>query len=99
MNLKKIIGMVSCLVILAGGVGVIIGFDARYAKAIEVQRVEQRQNQHILSDRIDRLQERIWKLEDRYRGKEMDPFSLEEYRRLIQDKQKSEKELQGIKIK
>jgi hypothetical protein len=43
-----------------------LAVEARYASSGFVKQVEQRLDQKINTDRLDNLQERIWKLEDRY---------------------------------
>ena len=42
------------------------GFDARYARASYVQSVAERLDNKIIQDKMDNLQERMWKLEDRW---------------------------------
>jgi hypothetical protein len=98
---KRIISAASGCVVLAALVGTIFTLDDRWAKAAEVKRVELRLDQKILNDRIDRLQERIWKLEDRYGGpaKIRDPAVLEEYRKLNRDKNEAEGQLNLPKSK
>jgi len=61
-----------------------IKVDSHYAKAARLTLVELRLEQKILSDKADNLQDRIWKLEDRYRGdiSKMPITVKEEYRLL-----------------
>ena len=59
--------------------------DNHYAKANKVQLVELRLDQKITQDKMDWLQNRIWKLEDRYHNKPMPPSVKEECRRLRQE--------------
>ena len=48
----------------------------------KVQKVEKRLDVKILKDRANTLQERIWKLEDRYEKKKMPKTVQEELRKL-----------------
>jgi len=59
-NLKVIIPVVIAIV------SATIAVEARYAKSAYVKQVEQRLDQKIVTDRMDSIQNRIWKLEDRY---------------------------------
>ena len=64
--------------------------DTTYAKAGEMQQLEQRLDHKILSDQLYEIQKRRWTLEDRYaKGKEMPATVKEEYRLL----KKKEEEL------
>jgi hypothetical protein len=58
----------------------LFAFDARYAKTEYVTQIEQRLDAKILKDRADALQERMWRLEDRYGCDEAQ--RMDEYRRL-----------------
>ena len=53
--------------------GIAVGFDSRYAKSKQLQHVEEEVSQnrqglnvHLLQQRIDYIQKRIWDLEDRW---------------------------------
>ena len=61
--------------------------DSRYSKQLDVQLIEMRLEQKILSDRQRQTQQRIWQIEDRYDGKVQDaPDTVqEEYRDLKQE--------------
>lgn len=50
-----------------------------------------RLEQKILSDRANYLQERIWKLEDRYRNKQMPQTIIEDIRKLKKEQRMIEK--------
>lgn len=63
---KKLASIVGIVVILSTAVGGIMAADARYAKSEYVSAVEERLNVKILQDRIDAVQERMWKIEDRW---------------------------------
>ena len=82
---KTIVGFLIALTTL---VGTAFTVDNRYAKDEQVKKVEQkvekvekRLDKKILKDRANALQERIWKLEDRYNGKEIPATVKEELRK------------------
>lgn len=95
-RVKNSIGVVIAFLAFGGFVwGAYSYLDAQYAKAEDVQRIEQRLEFKITKDRYETIQERLWKLEDRFPDKRKMPSSvLEEYRQL-----ESEKELLQEKIK
>jgi len=66
----------------------------------DVQRIEQKQEKEaqrldykILSDQLERNQERIWKIEDRFEKKKMDETTKEELRLLELKKENVQKKL------
>ena len=68
-------------------IGAVIAFDTHYAKSSQVEeistyvcRVEKRLDTKIKEDRVNSLQERMWRLEDRYTPEKAK--STDEYRRL-----------------
>ena len=65
MKRKDIIGLVVAVFVM---IGMIVGALNYLAKASELQLVEMRLDQKIVSDQIFQLQERIWQLEDRNYG-------------------------------
>tara|TARA_R100001244_G_scaffold82073_1_gene63849 strand:+ start:12 stop:338 length:327 start_codon:yes stop_codon:yes gene_type:complete len=77
--------------LLGGVLGTAFTIDSRYAKTGEiadikdyVQKIDKRLEIKILKDRADALQERMWKIEDRY-GMELAEMSEEvrlQYREL-----------------
>ena len=71
-------------------------FDARYADSAYVEQVAMRLDQKILSDRLQVIQQRVWQLEDRHRGQSMPQSVLDEYRRLIEEKKRIEKQISKI---
>ncbi len=97
MNFKRN-GLVSLLVALGALGSIAFGayfyIDDRYAKAGDVKLIERRLDQKIKADRFEKVQERIWKLEDRYEKRPMPESVKEEYRSL-----KSEKEALDNNIK
>ena len=80
--------LVGFLIALSTVVGTAFTVDNRYAKDQQVKQVEQKVKQvekrldkKILKDRANALQERIWKLEDRYNGKKIPAAVKEELRK------------------
>lgn len=63
-RIQNIITFVGFIITILTGAFVI---DSNYAKATEFKKLELRLEQKIVADRSDKLQERIWKLEDRYK--------------------------------
>lgn len=93
-NVSVLLGSIVAVTIIAGYLTSPIKWvDKRWAKAgvvqalaKEVDLVKQRLDQKILHDRINGIQERIWKLEDRYPNIEEMPSAVrDEYRRLIKE--------------
>jgi hypothetical protein len=90
--------LIGVIVTLGSG---FIAVDARFAKAQVLQRLELRVDQKILVDRQEKIQERVWKYEDRYlndiqRAPENDRV---QWRKLIEEQKANEKELDLIKVK
>jgi hypothetical protein len=83
-RLSIILGIVLALSTLIGG---LFTLDRRWAKAESVQQLSVRLEQKILEDRQFALQERIWRLEDRYKGRAVacPPEIKMEIRNLKQD--------------
>lgn len=72
--------------------------DVQYAKAEDVQRIEQRLEFKITKDRYETIQERMWKLEDRFPDKRRMPSSvLEEYRQLESEKGLLQEKIKEVK--
>lgn len=83
--------------------------DNRYAHTAEMHDhkaelilIEMRLDQKIMNDRVNALQNRIWKMEERY-GPQMelakegrDDAAMEEYRALMTEKHELERQLQNI---
>ena len=83
MRIQTTLGIVISVGTILGG---LVAIDARYAKSSgidnlsdQICRVEQRLDQKIKTDRANSLQERMWRLEDRYGDKAR---KMDEYRRL-----------------
>ena len=65
-KIKLTLGIIISLVTI---IGFIFAIDARFAKAEKVVMLELRLDQKIVQDRIQYVQDQIWRIEDRYRGK------------------------------
>jgi hypothetical protein len=67
--------------------GAFYGLDQRWAKAASVEQLSVRLEQKIIQDQMFAIQERIWKLEDRYKrpGMVCPPEIENEIRNLRQD--------------
>lgn len=91
---KEILTTVLALISFAGIIwGVQSYLNSNFASAGEVQQLEKRLDVKILEDRLFNLQERIWRIEDRYEKTQMPKDTKEQYRLLIDEKNKLEKEL------
>jgi hypothetical protein len=60
------------------------------AQCADIKMIEQRLDWKILADQLKVTQDRIWTLEDRYKGKVMPESVKEEYRVLQEDKKRME---------
>jgi hypothetical protein len=73
-----------------GVIGILFGawfyLETKFATAEEMNQLKQRLDYKITADQYNQVQERIWKIEDRYRGKKMDDTVQEEYRQLLEQK-------------
>ena len=93
--------VISTLLILFGLIGGTLGATSYFAKASDLNLVASRLEQKITSDNMMQIQERIWKLEDRYRDKEtmrvcenkMPTETFEQYRRMKKQLEALEKKL------
>lgn len=95
MTLRRLSILVGAIVGSITIVTTAIQVDRYYAKAAEVQQIEWRLDQKIIQDRVNALQERIWRLEDRYGidTTEMAPEIREEIRKLKAERKHLDKEL------
>lgn len=67
MDVKAYIGMAAAVPALVGGLyGSGSWVDSRYAHEEDLSLVEMRLNEKITSDRLNQIQSRIWRLEERY---------------------------------
>jgi hypothetical protein len=81
-------------------IGIVFGVNSyianRYALAEDVRKVEKRLDYKITDDQLQATQERMWKLEDRNKGKQIEKWSesdIERYRLLKEMKEKLKKKL------
>jgi len=95
MNLKKISVILGLVISLTVIVGAGAKLDRRWAKADQLVMVAQRLDQKIIQDRINAIQERLWRLEDKYGNIIADlPETIrDQYRRLLKEIKDLEKKL------
>jgi hypothetical protein len=99
MNLRE---MSSSIIAVVGVISLAFGgyfyLENRYALAEELQKTNQRLEQKIQQDRVNAVQERMWKIEDRLQDQNRRPTDLEkdEIRKLQVEKEQIEK---GLKEK
>ena len=62
----KLAPILTVLTIIGMAFGVYFFLDATFAKCAEVKAIERRLDYKIESDTLNTLQERLWKMEDRY---------------------------------
>jgi hypothetical protein len=97
---KEILIVILSLITFAGIIWNIQTYlDNRYAFATEVKKIEQRLDIKILNDQFFNIQERIWRLEDYYEGRVMPITVKDEYRKLINEKDLLENELNQARQK
>jgi hypothetical protein len=81
---NKIVQYLATLVGMVIAIGTVyVAVDDHYAKAEEVREIKTRLEQKIIMDRTDRLQERVWKLEDRYPDKNKMPAEAQDNIRVM----------------
>ena len=87
MNLKKISVILGLIISLTVIVGAGAKLDRRWAKADQLAMVEQRLDQKIIQDRIKAIQERLWRLQDKYGDmiSNMPELIRDQYRRLMKE--------------
>ena len=95
MNLKRISVISGVLISLSILTGTLFKLDSRWAKAGDVEQLAIRLEQKIQSDRADNIQERLWKLEDKfgYDVSKMPPTIRDQYRILQQERQEINRKL------
>lgn len=89
----SVFALLGSLVTIASLTGGIIAIEERYAHAQDLKNVRIQLEQKILEDRLDRTQERIWRIEDRGVRSQSD---IENRRRLEMEKQRLEQQLKSI---
>jgi predicted nucleic acid-binding Zn-ribbon protein len=84
--MSKFKDYLSVIIAFAAVVGLVLGAINYFAKAEDLQLVELRLDQKIMSDQVMQIQQRIWQLEDRYKGRPCSEWSdqadRDEYRKL-----------------
>lgn len=95
MNLKKISVTLGLIISLTVIVGAGAKLDRRWAKADQLVMVAQRLDQKIIQDRINAIQERLWRLEDKYGSiiANLPEIIRDQYRRLLKEIEDLEKQL------
>lgn len=92
MNWERIATFIGIIVTLSG---IYVAVDDRYAKADDLKQISKRLDIKIGEDRSNRIQERIWKLEDRYKTPDKAPqHDREEWRKLEQEKKSIDQSIQ-----
>jgi hypothetical protein len=92
--MAKIIGSIAALVtIIAIVIGVYVTLEDRYAHRPDVQAIDKRLDQKIRSDKVDALQARYWKFEDRYGKEPADPVIKQDMREQMVVIQKMQDEI------
>lgn len=93
--------MVKSLIALCTLIGIVFSgyfyFESHYALAKDLKKVETRLDYKITSDQLESIQERIWKIEDRFYNKNMPNTVKEEYRNLLEDKEDLKGKLKILK--
>lgn len=94
MSVGRVSTLLGVLVGLCSLIGAVAAVDSRYAKQVYVEKIEQRLDQKIWSDRYYQIQQRIWQLQDRYPIPQNMPQSVkEELRKLKFLKEQIERKL------
>lgn len=92
-KLSLVLGIILAFMSIGGSAYQI---DKRFAKAEQVQQIEWRLDQKIIKDRVEALQERIWRLEDRYYNEKMPEEVKDEVRKLKHEKELLSNELNKL---
>jgi septal ring factor EnvC (AmiA/AmiB activator) len=92
--MKKTQIICGIIVALISITGALFAVDQRYAKSGDVKLVSIRLELKILQDRLNEVNDRIWKLEDRYRGQTAPPEVRDEIRQLRKEKEKLERQIE-----
>jgi len=85
------------ITLIAGSIAVIWQIDARYATAEEVEKLCERLDNKIAQDKLDYLDQRIWKIEDRYPKGKMPIMVRDQYRGLKKERAKLERQMKKEK--
>lgn len=93
MTLKFIISICTLIGIVFSGY---LYIDSRYATAEDLKKIEHRLDYKITSDQYLAIQERVWKLKDRYGEVPIDKGILNELRYLETEKELLDKKLDQL---
>lgn len=74
--------------VLAAIGGGILAIEGHYAKAEALTKLELRVDQKIAADRGDKVQERIWRLDDRYPNRVVAPLEIQQQWRELEKEHK-----------
>ena len=93
-EVKLVVGAIICIVAFGGTLWKGHDYMEKYALAEDLKQVNKRLDIKIMSDQLNQVQQRIWIIEDRYKGKPpADKTAQEELRNLKQQKDDLAKEL------
>lgn len=92
-EVKMLVGAIACLITFGGFLFMAHDYMERYALAEDVKQTNKRLDQKIMSDELNQTQQRIWIIEDRYRGKVPEKTVQEELQNLKQKKDDLSKQL------
>ncbi len=92
-EVKMLVAAIACLVTFGGFLVGLHNYMEKYALAEELKQTNKRLDQKIMSDQLNNVQQRIWLLEDRNKGKKMDTTVSEEYRALQEQKRELTEQL------
>ena len=95
--MTKIRNILGVVIATGAVIGLLFSFNAYVAKAKDVRQLEIRLDQKIIQDRVDFLQEQVWKFEDRYGFKvsKMKEDIRDRHRRLIKALEDAKSKLIG----
>lgn len=96
---KTVQSILAIITLVSTAFGVYFYVDNKYALANDLEKVKQRLEYKIVSDHVQSIQDRIWKIEDRFQKKKMDDTTKEEYRKLQADKEEAQAKLKKIEKK
>ena len=84
------------IALLSAAFGAYFYIDSRYALAMEFKQLKHQYIYDSKTSQAERLDDRIWTIEERYKGKQMPPTVAEEYRTLKTRKQLLDIELMKL---
>lgn len=97
-HMSKVLTSVIALVAFGGFVwGAQSYLYTNYASASDLKKLENRFDVKVKEDQLFNVQERIWRLEDRYEKKTMSDEAKEQYRMMLKERDKLEEDLRTLK--